>query len=533
MHILQTNGSMKTMKPILSTLLASWSLSIYSNCTGLVLTHNKGDSNVRVSISIGLPRILDETNARCSDVLHQNQCLSVSLLLSIPNDSNLSDDVCDEQCACDLMSSALLYFEFGQGMQQKDQESSFEWLLQDNICNVVGFGPSILPLTNSLISETFSNELSQCQQEWQHYHLHLAPNHFTTLTQRSDFDLGRMLLEYLLATKNDWGIPTITNTTGIKSVLKKWKDAIQSDTYHTLPMITNSGYVSIVMRQSHLIEIEGEASNGWTLHHIEHNFSPFDLPIGKDNQYLLTRKESSLIYTISSTSALDPSSRGLHRRMNHNVFIGNSSTTAISQVELVMLFQIESGLFIDVDELFSDGYGACHVTISSTIHHNAACHIEVLLPPRTIDIEQPAFVSPQNTVGFVINIDFKARTDDNSDLQQDTIAISFATNIHFRYPIPVSNNSKDDLISVKLPYLEFFYGRLTDVYNKVDVVTPFKSIHSSMKPNDFSMVQAKSVTSINAGSGDDYYFVEFISITIGICGAFFMMKRMSDVTIWV
>lgn len=62
-------------------------------------------------------------------------------------------------------------------------------------------------------------------------------------------------------------------------------------------------------------------------------------------------------------------------------------------------------------------------------------------------------------------IDLEARTDNNSDLQQNTIAISFATNIHFRYSfIRASNNSKDDFISVKLPYLEFFYGRLTDVY---------------------------------------------------------------------
>lgn len=530
----------------------------------------------RISLSIGLPPVLEfnnKNNGTYSCQEEKNCDLVVYILLSVPRSIDLRIDPIttrqepemedshsqsselffSQRMICEEMSSALVSFILNNHQDTGDvydnKHRKNRWLLEDdmNICNVVGFGPSMLPHTNVLVTDAGINmggDGIQNQHDWQHYHLLLIPNHFTSITSKHDeWDLGRILLNSLWKRRKTREMRKAAMHSGGAKLIEKWckslslLENIDSDQGRILSKVANTGYISVQMGQ-HIENGRIDGSKQWLVNKLTHTSSPFSL--SKLLDYDSSSNESRSRYATASLSALDPSSQGLHRRLDHKIFVEYPATDYISRVQLVMLLPIDNGLFIDLDEPFSEDSGVCSLGIELKSNQSTTCKVKVLDPPRVIDIEQPAFVSPQSMLGISISADLG---DDFYGIQAGEIkfvSLSFSTNIHFRYPMPVSRYSSNinyEGIPIPLPQLEFVNGFAINSENDIHKISQTRSISISLQNrlyNDYSFnsLRPTTFTYVNAGCWDDYALVQVVTLLVGFYGTITMAKSISEKSLW-
>jgi hypothetical protein len=202
-----------------------------------------------------------------------------------------------------------------------------------------------------------------------------------------------------------------------------------------------------------------------------------------------TEKDS--FFSAILSSALSETG-GMHRLMHHSIAISCPHGVAGPfQVSITMLLFVSEHFFVDVDDPF-DTFG----------------ENEFFLSNSRIDIEQPAFASPQHVVA--VQIIMKERAVCNDDSQ-----IEFATKLHVRYP-PLTHEGN---LQVALLAPLLYQGWLTS-----------KNINYTLTP--WSSYQTPMQTRVTTGFEQDYYWVGIITILWSLRGSYLLLCSLSKVSKW-
>ena len=296
--------------------------------------------------------------------------------------------------------------------------------------------------------------------------------------------------------------------------------------------------------------------------------SPFQLETYSSCNSDGQRPRNELVVNLQSSVSKEG---GMHRAYTHLISLSNKIPNftdgasmpklleTIGKVEFAM--PLSEGVFLDMDDLFQlhgDTQQACRIYFHSKTYSNsgsdsdqddyvAKCLVEVKTAPDTvIDIEQPAFVSPQHVIALQIDFQlghhqFDQSSKDqriNTDGIQDSILdldidIEIVMNLHFRYP--------------KTRALANFWFHAAFV--PVHIVTPFLlsasvDTPSTMKKNTahwnaftyFALDRMRGIddTTVNVAAGIDGHHVPVMVITliVSLIGSWGMLRSMSTVSVW-
>jgi hypothetical protein len=193
----------------------------------------------------------------------------------------------------------------------------------------------------------------------------------------------------------------------------------------------------------------------------------------------------------------------MHRLLHHSITISCPHEIAgrpYYQASLTMLLFVSEFFFLDVDDPF-DTFGQDIVFLSNNTR---------------IDIEQPAFASPQHVVAVQIIVEGERVCND------DDSQIKFATKLHVRYP-PLTHEGSLD---VALPAPILYQGWLVSENINVTLTTPLSSSSSS------SSYQPPIQTRVATGFEQDSYWVGIIAILWNLVGSYFLLCSLSKVSKW-
>ena len=207
--------------------------------------------------------------------------------------------------------------------------------------------------------------------------------------------------------------------------------------------------------------------------------SPF--PSAGENSVDIPLFSASLKSSLSETG-------GMHRLWHHFITITCPHMTDTYQASLIMLLFVSEHVFIDVDDPFDHGSAVS------------------LLSKNQIDIEQPAFASPQHVAAVQIHVNQR---------ECDSPPIEFATKLHVRYPPLTARGFLD--IALPAPFL--YQAWLMDSFNQ----------NYTLKQSSW---QPPITTRVATGYDGDYIWVVTITIVWSLMGSFMLLRNLSKVSKW-
>jgi len=196
---------------------------------------------------------------------------------------------------------------------------------------------------------------------------------------------------------------------------------------------------------------------------------------------------------IQSTLSLDG---GMHRLLHHDITVKcplEANDSDSYQALLTVLVFCTEYLFVDVNDAI--------LVPNETF--------AMLVSKERIDIEQPAFVSPQHVVAIQLAV---------QGLCSDTVPHTFATKLHVRYP-PLSRTGERNVV-FPAPLL-FPSGSRLDTCQQ----------HYTLSTDDFTW-QPPITISVATGYERDYYWVGITTIVSSLVGSFLLLRTLSKVSKW-
>lgn len=204
-------------------------------------------------------------------------------------------------------------------------------------------------------------------------------------------------------------------------------------------------------------------------------------------------RENSLnvpLFSASLKSSLSETG-GMHRLLHHSITVTCPPTTDTYKASLTMLLFVSEHVFIDVDDPFDSGNDVSFIS------------------KNQIDIEQPAFASPQHVVAVQIHVDER-------ECDYSPAPIEFATKLHVRYPPLTSRGFLD--IALPAPFL--YQAWLMDSFNNKN----YTLRQSSWQP--------PIETRVATGYDGDYTWVVTITILWSLVGSLMLLRSLSKVSKW-
>eukprot|EP00521_Asterionellopsis_glacialis_P008004 CAMPEP_0195282288 /NCGR_PEP_ID=MMETSP0707-20130614/1226_1 /TAXON_ID=33640 /ORGANISM="Asterionellopsis glacialis, Strain CCMP134" /LENGTH=442 /DNA_ID=CAMNT_0040341245 /DNA_START=474 /DNA_END=1799 /DNA_ORIENTATION=+ len=198
------------------------------------------------------------------------------------------------------------------------------------------------------------------------------------------------------------------------------------------------------------------------------------------------------------------SSGGMHRTLHVNVSLSYAedaitSTTSklLRKGSLTLYLFLPEGVFMDVDDPFEDvNSSSCR---SSTL---SSCSVELIRAPHeVIDIEQPAFVSPQHVVALQVTLEGEIQS--TKPIEE---IFTIGTKIHLRYPRLVSKNETHVPVTIPAPFVHAGTLELGEqIILKIDSTSPH--------------CRTPITVHVAAGNQDDYVFVTLTTVILSILGS--------------
>lgn len=240
------------------------------------------------------------------------------------------------------------------------------------------------------------------------------------------------------------------------------------------------------------------------------------------------KRATSIPATIVSTVS---DSGGMHRDHRHRLTLQLSPDEMKSDGRDLMgnvtvLMPLSEDAFVDMDDALQED-GACVV---KSAFFSSKCHVDIAPLPRgvVVDIEQPSFASQQHVL--VLQISFETVF---TYEKADAIVVDFVSNLHLRYPSPVTGfevdlmSEKRRVKSVSIPSTFIGGGRVVET-TMDGMRTSILTIEGgNQQGEDFVVLYAA------AGHDGDYYIVVLITFVASIIGLLFMIRDISRTSVWV
>lgn len=286
--------------------------------------------------------------------------------------------------------------------------------------------------------------------------------------------------------------------------------------------------------------------------------SPFSTnTLSKDDKCTLT---ATLHSDVSSTG-------GMLRKFPQSIrlkgHVSNYSQSNLSYSKLngkiLLHLPISEGTFLDLDDPFQDYIedpcSLLHSDGSESLLHgaNVTCHVSVISPSATrndssyelariIDIEQPAFVSPQHVV--LIQLDFQIEFGSISVDSQVLIDLNFrfVPLLHIRYLMPIGNKMKERRQSLFIPapfffeaVVEFSTDEEHNESGKNFMPVCFDYNHTKTFYAKDQLQESFHPIYIQVSSGYDIHhdYVAFITTIVSLVGAWKLLNSMSRISLWI
>ena len=304
-------------------------------------------------------------------------------------------------------------------------------------------------------------------------------------------------------------VASVPSNEGVLGQVDKVKPSLALADYSLVMHLTGDQYIS-KNPNSH------SKDSPWWLEDSEGSLSAESLSEESDDQ--LTRSAS-----VQSTLSEDG---GMHRIITHVVSVQTPFTSTIPSTwngTIDMLLVVPEDFFMDMDD-----------PLEGIVCPNVAsdCGVEYhLVTNDVVDIEQPAFDSPQHVVRIELKCLFHQRQQESSSFQ-----IEFATKIHTRYPMPVAGRSIHTSEAIGDPSMRVRIGlpapRITG--------GTWTYAHMNKQPSTWRIQEAVEQqdgetwlsTTVPAGSEEDYPLVTIVTLVFALLGAALTLRDLSLVSNW-
>jgi hypothetical protein len=287
----------------------------------------------------------------------------------------------------------------------------------------------------------------------------------------------------------------------------------------------------------------------WTQH--PNAYSPLEIEGSK--KPATCKKEKNIPISIVVESSLS-NKGGMHRAFTHTVALHTTvdhlskSFNGTVQGEINLILPQSQDIFMDVDDPFQKGeHGACNMIIANrpmSVQNsviNGNCHASLVsVTEEVIDIEQPAFVSPQHVVA--IKIEFEGYVPNNFKLLGNKggyieIVLGVITNLHFRYPLTSDAGASSSLVPVHVPTPFLYDAKLigTDGVVNVQSVQNCHTLSKGIAIKSGTGVSGSwenAIVEIAAGKDDHHGYVMIITVIVSLVGALIILFDMSKVSSW-
>jgi len=284
----------------------------------------------------------------------------------------------------------------------------------------------------------------------------------------------------------------------------------------------------------------------WTRH--PDAYSPLEIERGSES---CNEKHSPISVVVESSLS---NKGGMHRSFKHTVALQTTADhlrknfNGMVHGEVNLILPQSKDIFIDVDDPFQKGeQGACVMiianrprTVQKTVLNGNCNATLVSVVDEVIDIEQPAFVSPQHVLG--LKIEFEGYVPNNFKLLGNKegyieIALGVVTNLHFRYPLTIDAGVSSYGVPVHVPTPFLYDAKLigTDGVLSVQSVQNCHKLSKGMAFKSGSGVSGsweKAIVDIAAGKDDHHDYVMIITVIVSLIGAWRILFDMSKVSSW-
>ena len=202
---------------------------------------------------------------------------------------------------------------------------------------------------------------------------------------------------------------------------------------------------------------------------------------------------NGVTFSANIHSSLSPDG-GMHRLLHHAISIKcPEETTESYQASLTMLVFVTEHFFVDIDDpLLSSHDGG----------------VATLVSRERIDIEQPAFVSPQHVIMVQVTMD--------DGRCNETTTYSFATKLHVRYP-PLTTTGHFDIV-FPAPLLRSGWLAMSQQQNY--------TLEQQVT------WQPPILLNVATGWQDDYAWVGIVTILWSLVGSILLLRDLSKVSKW-
>jgi hypothetical protein len=214
-------------------------------------------------------------------------------------------------------------------------------------------------------------------------------------------------------------------------------------------------------------------------------------------------------------------SGGMHRDLHHTLYfsVDETSNAPISSNEtyngtIDLLLHLPSGLFINIEDCFhwrndpQNRFQIDHIsTVSATL----------------IDQEEPAFVSPSHLLR--IQVEFSLFFSRTSAISEGHVAhqgsLEFSTQLHARYPKPLSPQEIQNFQLITIPPLILISGNLSTGIMDLDWV-PYRD----KEDPEWLMWW------VAPGHQRHFSYVLGVTIAAAVLGAILMWRDLSQISVW-
>jgi len=204
------------------------------------------------------------------------------------------------------------------------------------------------------------------------------------------------------------------------------------------------------------------------------------------------KKEKGPSFSATVHSSLSPDG-GMHRLLYHDISIDcPEETNGSFQASLTLLIFVTEYFFVDMDDAFL--INSENVSLAS-------------ISNELIDIEQPAFVSPQHVMATKVDME---------GICNDSFQYKVATKLHVRYP-PLT---KSGFVNVAFPAPLIISGELQSKHETY-----------TLRYNEITW-QPPIHVQVATGYEGDYYWVGLVTILTSLVGALILLRDLAKVSKW-
>jgi PIG-X / PBN1 len=238
---------------------------------------------------------------------------------------------------------------------------------------------------------------------------------------------------------------------------------------------------------------------------------------------------------------------GMHRELHHVVTVEYPPVSAdenesdepqtVATGTLYLLLVLPEDFFMDMDDPV---VGGAVQDCGNSVLGLGGCTIHYFLVEHDlVDIEQPAFDSPQHVVGIKLSFQHPLLLqDDAKDSSSSFLSLQFTTKIHTRYPVPVGGGFHQESTSslarrkrIGLPAPGIIGGNWQVRKKDLDPIVVWFLQEAEVVADSAANQQWLSTT-VAAGSDGDYPWVILGTLMCCLIGAALTMRDLALVSIW-